>query len=151
MKSNMYTFAPKAHLMLRTVFVSLLMIFIGASQVSAQTTASGKTIRGVVKSTEDNEPVPGTNIYLKSASSVGTFSDGNGQFEFPRQLKSGDIVVFSFLGLTTTEYVVTDESAGLISIMMAPDPIQMVDEILVEGKEPVRRSAIAKFLRRGRK
>jgi hypothetical protein len=144
MKSNMYTLSLKAAL------VSLFVIFISASQVSAQTATPGKTIRGIVKSTEDNEPVPGTNIYLKSASSVGTFSDGNGQFEFPRQLKNGDVVVFSFLGLTTTEYIVTDESPGLVSIMMAPDPIQMVDEILVEGKEPVRRSAFAKLLRKGK-
>jgi hypothetical protein len=145
MKSNMYTLSLKA------AFVSLLIIFI-SSQAFAQTSGGGKTIRGIVKSTEDNEPVPGTNIYLKSASSVGTFSDANGQFEFPRQLKSGDIVVFSFLGLTTTEYIVTEESAGLISIMMTPDPIQMVDEIIVEGREkdPMRTSAFAKLLRKGK-
>lgn len=141
MKSNMYTISMNA------AFVSLFVIFISA-QVFAQTTAAEKTIRGIVKSMEDNAAVPGTNIYLKSASSVGTFSDSNGQFEFPRALKTGDVLVFSFLGLKTTEYVVPAESVGSIAIMMPSDPIQMVDEILVEGNESARTATCVKRVRK---
>jgi hypothetical protein len=141
MKSSMYAMSMKA------AFVSLFVIFISA-QVFAQTTGAEKTIRGIVKSMEDNTAVPGTNIYLKSSSSVGTFSDSNGQFEFPRALRAGDVLVFSFLGLKTTEYVVPVESVGSIAILMPYDPIQMVDEILVEGKESDRAATCVKRVRK---
>jgi CarboxypepD_reg-like domain len=127
MKSKHYTSA-----LFRIAIASLFIIFFSA-QAFAQNT---QTIRGIVKSGDDNQPVPGTNIYLKSLSSVGTFSDANGEFQFPRQLKSGDVLVFSFLGLKTTEYAVPDQPVGSIAITMPIDPIQMVDEILVEGDEP---------------
>src|SRR5436190_2033716 len=112
MKKNKYTSAPQVQAFLKATFLSLFVVFMN-TQASAQS-GEAKTIQGIVKSADDNQPVPGTNIYLKGTTSVGTFSDANGQFSFPRQLKSGDILVFSFLGLKTTEYVVPSESIGSI-------------------------------------
>src|SRR6478609_6852688 len=100
MKKNHYTFASAT--LVKIAVINLFVIFMGV-QTLAQTT---QTIRGVVTSADDKQPVPGANIYLKSLSSVGTFSDANGEFEFPRALKPGEVVVFSFIGLETTEYVV---------------------------------------------
>lgn len=113
------------------MITSLFIIFL-TSQALAQST---QTFRGTVLSADDNQPVPGANIYLKSLSSVGTFSDAKGEFVFPRQLKSGDVIVFSFLGLKTTEYVVTDSQKSYVTIIMPPDPTQMVDDIIVEADE----------------
>jgi hypothetical protein len=117
------------------IFLQAMLIVLFLSvQAHAQNT---QIIRGTVKTVEDNRPLPGANIYLKSLSSVGTFSDAKGEFEFPRPLKSGDALVFSFLGLKTTEYIVPEGPVVSLVIEMEADIIQMVDEILVEEKEAV--------------
>lgn len=136
MKNNNYTSVSTKHFVRKAAIVSMILICI-SMQASAQA-AITQTIRGIVKSEEENQPVPGTNIFLKSASSIGTLADENGQFEFPTQLKAGDIIVFSFIGLKTTEYVVPAQVAGLITITLPLDFIQMVDEVLMEGDEPTK-------------
>ena len=67
------------------------------------------TVKGVVKSKEDGSELPGVNIVLEG-STVGTTSDGYGRFEFPQQLKEGDVLIFSFIGLTTRTYNVGKKS-----------------------------------------
>lgn len=134
MKSKHYTSKSSMHRALKAVLASLIVIFASA-QVNAQ---SVHVIKGTVKTVEDNQPLPGANIYLKSLSSVGTFSDAKGEFEFPRLLKKGDTLVFSFLGLKTTEYAVPELPVASIEIEMEADLIQMVDEILVEDDESAR-------------
>lgn len=143
MKKNNYTFALTT--LSRIVIIHLFVIFMGA-QTFAQT---AHTIRGVVTFADDKQPVPGANIYLKSLSSVGTFSDANGEFEFPRALKPGEVLVFSFIGLQTTEYVVPEQSQGLVAISMPFDALQMVDDILTED-EPARKSVFQKRSHKGR-
>jgi len=144
MEKNHYTSAL-ATALLKIAMINLFVIFVGA-HAFAQT--ASHAVRGIVISTDDNQPVPGANIYLKSLSSVGTFSDARGQFEFPRTLKAGEVLVFSFIGLKTTEYVVPEQAEGLITIAMPFDATQMVDEILVEGDEPTRTSTSAKRTRK---
>jgi len=143
MKKNNYTFVSAN--LVKIVMIHLFVIFIG-THAFAQTS---HTIRGIVTSADDNQPVPGANIYLKSISSVGTFSDASGKFEFPRTLKAGEVLVFSFIGLKTTEYIVTEQSEGLVAIAMPFDALQMVDEILTEG-EPAHKSVAQKPLHKGR-
>jgi len=143
MKKNNATFAPTN--LLKIVMINLFVIFMGA-QTFAQ---ASHTIRGIVTSADDNQPVPGANVYLKSLSSVGTFSDANGKFEFPRALKAGEVLVFSFIGLKTMEYVVTEQSEGLVAIAMPFDALQMVDEILTED-EPAHKPGSQKRLHKGR-
>jgi CarboxypepD_reg-like domain len=75
------------------------------------------SIKGIVKG-EDNEPLPGVNIYLKGTT-IGTVSDENGKFEFPQKLNTGAILVFSFLGLETKEYVVSTQTLEPIEISLA--------------------------------
>ncbi|PZR38885.1 MAG: hypothetical protein DI538_08355 [Azospira oryzae] len=145
MKSKLEIFAQGSGRSWKTAIVSLVILFISAAAFAQSTS---QTIRGIVKSAENNQPVPGTNIYLKSQSSVGTFSDSQGQFEFPRPLKAGDVLVFSFIGLKTTEWIISDQTAGYVVIEMAEDPIQMVDEILTEGDETARVAASAKRIRK---
>jgi len=82
-------------------FFSLLLIAILAfSPVIAQSTAQGKTVTGTI--TTEEGPLYGANIILKGTS-VGTTSDENGEFTFPRALKTNDILVVSYLGFETKE------------------------------------------------
>ncbi len=144
MKSKHYTSSTNMYFTLKVVMVSLIVLFVSA-QVNAQ---SHQVIKGTVKTSEDNQPLPGANIYLKSLSSVGTFSDSKGEFEFPRLLQKGDTLVFSFLGLKTTEYGVPDQPVTSLVIEMEADLIQMVDEILVEDDESSRVALLPKRVRK---
>lgn len=143
MKSKHYTSKPAIY-SLKVLMACLIVIFVG-TKMNAQ---SVHVIKGTVKTAEDNQPLPGANIYLKSLSSAGTFSDAKGEFEFPRLLKKGDTLVFSFLGLKTIEYAVPELPVPSIEIEMEADLIQMVDEILVESEEPARVASAQKRIRK---
>lgn len=80
------------------------------------TVSSEHTLRGVVTSTEEGL-LPGVTVYLKG-SDQGTVTDVNGQFEFPQKLKAGDVLVFSFIGFITREYVVPKEAKADIEMVL---------------------------------
>jgi hypothetical protein len=88
------------------------------------------SIKGVVKSEEDNAPIPGVNIYLKG-SAIGTVSDESGQFEFPQKLKEGDVLVFSFIGLETKEFIITNTTQERVEISLALSAAIMMGEVVV--------------------
>ncbi len=59
---------------------------------------------GKVSSTEDGSPIPGANVVLKgSANGTVTGADGTYRLTVPA---SGGTLVFSFIGLTTSEVVI---------------------------------------------
>ncbi|MBL7871160.1 MAG: carboxypeptidase-like regulatory domain-containing protein [Cyclobacteriaceae bacterium] len=138
--------SPVGQHAVKTALAILFVAFLSAN-VFAQTTQG---IRGTVKYFDDLQPVSGANIYLKSLSSIGTFSDAQGEFTFPRPVKSGDVLVFSFLGLKTIEYTVPEQPVAFIEITMEVDPIQMVDEILVEGNKNTTVAVPLKKVRKGK-
>jgi hypothetical protein len=131
------------------IFVMLFVALIGL-KASAQSASGDKNVNGIVRFSEDNTPAPGVNIYLKGSTATGTYSDANGKFEFPRQLKSGDVLVFSFIGRKTTEYSVSDQPVGFLDIVLGPEYLEMVEDVLVEGAETSRPSAFARLFRRAK-
>jgi hypothetical protein len=80
----------------------------------------GQVIRGIVRSKTDDGPLPGVNVYLKGSGET-TITDVDGRFEFPRRLMVGDVLIFSFIGLQTQEYVVPKNANELIEIRMDDD------------------------------
>jgi hypothetical protein len=76
------------------------------------------TLTGLVTSADDGMALPGVNIWLKG-SQTGVASDGDGRFAFPKKLKEGDILVFSFIGMQTQEYAVPACTAESIDIKLA--------------------------------
>jgi hypothetical protein len=148
MKRNMYTSASKNYpvSLFKVAFALLFFCFIG-TRTSAQDASAGKTIRGTVRFSEDNESAPGVNIYLKGSTAQGTYSDPKGQFEFPRQLKPGEILVFSFIGRKTFEYIVPAQIDGAVEIVMGPEYIEMVEDVLVEGNDRPGSSSFAGVFR----
>lgn len=89
-----------------------------------------RIFKGVVISAEDNSTLPGVNVVLKG-STVGTTTDADGRFEFPQKLKEGDILVFSFIGLETMEYIVRKEDKDTVEIKMIMMYVAMMGEIVV--------------------
>ena len=64
--------------------------------------------------------LPGASILLKGTV-IGTDSDFEGKFTFPKLLKPGDILVFSYLGFETVEIIIKENSSFLKILMKESD------------------------------
>jgi hypothetical protein len=111
-----------------------------APSVYTQQTACGQTtdftiaaeeriVKGIVRD-DTNAPMAGVSIYLKGATE-GTVTDADGKFEFPRKLKEGDVLVFSFIGFETIEYMITSQVVDPVEIVFTPAHYEMMGKIVV--------------------
>lgn len=154
LKSYSTTLKPEVHPGFKLFYaslISLFLIFVNSHHASAgypsqktqtvfvladayiQNTSlvqSDHIVKGYVKS-EDGEPIVGANIYLKD-SQEGTVSDANGYFEFPRPLKAGEVLYFSFIGFETQEYVVTENSPAEIEMKLSMQ-YEILGAVAVDG------------------
>lgn len=92
---------------------------------------SHHTISGKVVD-EHGEPIPGVNVYRKDES-VGVNTDVNGQFLFPQKMAPGEILVFSFIGYESLEYVVPRDTPPALQISMTMADLELMGEIVVGG------------------
>ena len=98
-------------------FMTLIMAFI--VQLSfAQT----KTITGTV--TDDTGPLPGVNIVIKGTT-TGADTDFNGNYSI--EASTGDVLVFSFVGMQTQERTVG--AANVIDVILVADNV--LEEVIV--------------------
>lgn len=103
-------------------FVSILIgLLIFQLSVVAQT----RTISGKVTSAENNESLPGVTV-LNKTSKAGMATDVDGKFSI--QAKTGDLLVFSFVGMKLQEIVVG--AANVINVQLKPESEKM-DEVVV--------------------
>ncbi|WP_431110241.1 carboxypeptidase-like regulatory domain-containing protein [Winogradskyella poriferorum] len=84
-----------------------------------------RTIKGLV-SNEDG-PLPGANITLEGTR-VGAVTDDEGKFTFPKKLKTGDVLVFSYLGYETQKVSITDKTS-FITLELTPDMVEMIGAV----------------------
>ena len=61
------------------------------------------TVEGIVSDSEGG--LPGASVLLKGTI-FGTETDFDGKFKFPKPLKSGDVLIFSYLGFETVEITI---------------------------------------------
>lgn len=80
------------------------------------------TVKGIVS--DDKGVLPGVNIVLKE-DRVGTITDKNGAFTFPKTLSSGDVLVFSFLGYEKQEVKINAQTT-FINLMMSSDLVEIM-------------------------
>ncbi len=86
--------------------------------------AQQQSVTGTVTD-EDGLPLPGVNIIVKgTATGVQTDFDGN----YSISTEQGDVLIFSFIGLETAEYVVG--SINTIDVIMKADASQL-DEVVI--------------------
>ena len=92
------------------------------SNSSANSTQNERTIKGVIKS--ETGPLESASIILKGTN-TGTTSDKNGEFTFPQPLKTGDILLVSYLGFETQE-VKIKENMSFLNIVLTEDLLEFV-------------------------
>lgn len=139
-------FAPKPSSALPLRTMELRQDFQGQSSVEVKQHSSIPFLKitGTVKSEEDGALLPGVNIVLKGTM-IGTVTDENGQFKFDYDLKQGDVLVFSFIGLKTQEYVVPASLNSSLEIVMKLDiDTMMMGEIVVGGVYVTRTTILQK-------
>ena len=151
--------------LLKAGLVSLLLVMM-TKQASAQTptvktntevvqspgmttterTAAGpkQIIRGVVKSKEDQIPLPGVNIYLKG-SEEHAITDADGQFEFPLRLKEGDVLVFNFIGLETQEHIIPKKTTEKLEVSMRYAELMTLGAVAVDDTYAAKPSGLRKL------
>ena len=104
-------------------FFSLLVIaLVTIFPVAAQNEAQGKPIKGVV--TTEEGPLYGANVILKGTS-VGTTTNENGEFTFPKALVANDVLVFSYLGYEKKEIKIVGDKS-FYEVKMTDDLIEIL-------------------------
>ncbi|WKN45208.1 SusC/RagA family TonB-linked outer membrane protein [Tunicatimonas pelagia] len=88
--------------------------------------AQGRIISGKVTSEEGGDPLPGVNVILKGTTQ-GTVTDIEGDFSLSVPSEDG-ILVFSFIGLESTEVVIGNQST--LNVTMSEDA-QQLSEVVV--------------------
>jgi hypothetical protein len=101
-------------------------------------------IRGVVTD-EAGNGFPGVSIVLKGTT-TGTTTDLNGNFEFPKRLQRGDVLLFSFIGYETKEYTVPRNVSEIVEINLPLDVCFTLGEVAVESLYEDNRSILQKMV-----
>ncbi len=91
-------------------------------------------VSGIVRSSEDGEPLPGVSILVQGTQN-GTTTDFEGKFQL--EIPNESVLLFSFIGFETQEFTVTNQST--IDISLNPDTEQL-EEVIVVGYGTVRKS-----------
>ena len=82
-------------------------------------------------------PLPGVTIVVKNTNK-GASSDFDGNFSIP-QVSKGDVLVFSYIGFTTKEIIISDASA--LNVVLEEDT-QSLDEVVVVGYGTQKKSVV---------
>ncbi|WP_204273694.1 SusC/RagA family TonB-linked outer membrane protein [Draconibacterium mangrovi] len=123
---------------LKTMALALMLIIVHgtAAFAGSGTALQEKSITGTVLSTS-GESIPGVSILVKGTTH-GTISDIDGNFTLS-DVRSEDILVFSFIGMKEVEVTVGDQAS--IKVTME-DAVIGVDEVVVVGYGTQKKSDI---------
>lgn len=116
------------------------------SKIMASVALKDYTVKGTVLD-DENLPLAGVNVVLKG-SNVGVQTDFDGNFEFPNKLNEGDVLIFSYIGFETKEYVVETSESEVIDIRMQFDAtdIILMGDVAVEGLYKSKKNIFQKFI-----
>lgn len=109
------------------IFLTLMATFT-LSPVQGQTGNVGssdvaqneRTIKGIIS--DESGPLENVNILLKSTE-IGTSTNSKGEFTFPKLLKTGDVLLISYLGYETQETTIRD-NINFLNLVLTEDLIE---------------------------
>ena len=110
--------------MRKTLLVLSTVLFLFANVAWAQE----RTVSGRVTATEDGSSLPGVNVVLKGTSN-GTATDADGRYSLQIPTSGGSLV-FSFIGLETSEVAIGDRSVVDVSLSL---DVTQLSEVVVVG------------------
>ncbi|WP_299120183.1 carboxypeptidase-like regulatory domain-containing protein [uncultured Winogradskyella sp.] len=89
---------------------------------SAEVATNERTIKGLVS--DEEKPLEGVNV-IQKGTKTGTVTNEKGEFTFPKKLKTGDILLFSYLGYETQEVKIKDNTT-FITLKLTADLVEMI-------------------------
>ncbi|MBX2901783.1 MAG: SusC/RagA family TonB-linked outer membrane protein [Cyclobacteriaceae bacterium] len=104
-------------------------IFAVLMLVSSLAFAQERTVSGKVTSSEDGGALPGVNVIVKGTT-VGTATDVNGRYTLSVP-SSGATLVFTFIGLKTSEVAVGERS--VVDVQLSSDVSQLNEVVVTAG------------------
>lgn len=108
--------------MKKNLLALLLLSFMALNSAFAQS----RTISGIVTAEDDGAPLPGVSVKIKGTN-LGTQTSGDGKFSIG-VTTSQKVLVFSFLGYTVKEVVLT--ASNSVKVVMKPDA-KALNEVVV--------------------
>ena len=108
---------------MRTKFSGILTLFLAF--IVQLSIAQEKTITGTVS--DETGPLPGVSIVIKGTT-TGTETDFDGKYSI--NANTGDVLVFSFVGMATQERTVG--SSNVINVVLEADNV--LEEVIVTGQ-----------------
>lgn len=114
------------------------LFFILFSLATLITVAQNRTITGTVTSARDNSPLPGVNVSVKGHSK-GTSTDFDGKYSITAS--TGDILVFSYVGMETKEIKVKEQS--VIDVRLQNSRAELEEIVIVNDAEMVSTPTVA--------
>lgn len=109
-------------------FIGSLMILIGLVGIStAQQTVSGKLI------SDEGEELVGATVMVKGTAR-GTITNINGDYSI--EANNGDVIVYSYIGLITTEQEV---NGNLLNATLKTDATTLSDIVVTATRQPIRK------------
>lgn len=86
--------------------------------------AQAQTVTGVVRSTADNQPLPGVTVQVKGTANA-TATDAKGSFVL-RNVSSSDSIFFSSVGFQSGTFAVNNRSSLIISMQSEASSLEQV-------------------------
>ena len=96
----------------------VFLFFAGLNFAFAQT----KTISGTVTSADDGSALPGVTVQVKGTTN-GTITDYNGKYSITLNLKEGNTLIFSFVGMATQEMPIG--SSNTINVVLKSSSLSL--------------------------
>lgn len=109
-------------LMLMTLFAINLSYGQSSTSSTSKVVNNERTIKGIVS--DESETLLGVNIILEGTT-TGTTTNEKGEFTFPKQLKTGDVLLFSYLGYETQKVEIKDNTT-FIDLKLTIDSVTMI-------------------------
>lgn len=111
----------------------------------ATTIVDRYSVKGTVLD-ELNQPLPGVAVILKGTTD-GVSTDNDGKFEFPKALEANDVLVFSYLGYESKEYLIPESESETIDITInfEDSNVILMGDVVIEGVYTSKRNIFQKI------
>src|SRR6187402_868748 len=111
--------------MKKTVLKLVLLLFVNV-QVMAQT----RSVTGIVRDKDTNEPIAGVNIQVKGTG-IGTATDDGGNFTLSVP-ESSNTLLFSFVGYVTLE--LTIPATNVVNVALESASAELNEVVVTVGR-----------------
>jgi hypothetical protein len=122
---------PQKHTFKTSSFIVLMMLTLLAfnpmygqtkTVTSTEITSNARIIKGLIAN--DDGPLDGVNVIQKDTAK-GTVTNSKGEFTFPVKLKTGTILVISYLGYENQHVTIKDDMT-FIKLTLTEDLVEMI-------------------------